>query len=457
MAESFIALPPDGAGKKLHTEEMSNGLHNQVFTLGDPKNIENLQNIDEYGSAFFRFAEGNQIFDGFGKTKVSQETLIGEYTPTYGIENNMQFTVNGTASNTFLPDESSIKLSIGSVSGDSVKMTSNKYHKFFPGTSQLIEITLSVGDFGKENVNRYWGYYDNKDGIILVMRGTEFGVIQRSSVSGSVVDTFIPQSSFNIDKADGTGISKVAMDPSKVNTYWIDYQWSGRIRIGGYSDEGTRTVFHEIQNSNSASSLSMKRCSLPVRVEQFNSGISISSSEMKFISAVVYAESNNLDFKGDCYSTASFDGTPISPMVITGNVFSTSVSIRPKANFNGKINRNAIIPSVLMVQTDKVLQLSIMSNITLDGSETWVSVSSLSSAEKTRGVIVDLGNQESHYCSMIPDGTSMIDLSNSFSYLRRFLKNNADGSQPTYSIVFRSLDGTPASVVAGMTWTELVI
>ena len=462
MAHDFIALPPDGAGKKLHTHSLNfNGdiTHNQIMTIGDPEFSDRLQYVDEYGAAYVRFSEGNQIFDAFGKSKVSQETIVGSYVPTYGLSDETAGVVNGTAGYVHLPDESALRLSVGTASGDKIQMTTHKYHKFFPGTSQLIEITGVVGDFGKTNVIRQWGYYDDDNGVIFAMHGTNFGIILRSSVTGSPVDTFIPQSSFNKDKADGTGISNFLMDPTKVNTYWIDFQWTGRIRVGGFSPAGTRVVFHEIENANSSAYPSMGQSSLPLRVEMFNSGISASSSEMKVISAMVYTESNNLDFRGKCFSTAPFNGAPIVPTVTpVGNAFSTSVSIRPKALLAGKINRKAIIPSNLMVHTDKALQLSIMFNITLDGTETWYPVHANSAVEKCPGgVIVDLGTQDSHYCELIPAGTSAIDLEKSFHYLRKYLKNNADGSQPKYSIVFRSIDGTSATVVAGMTWTELDI
>lgn len=462
MSHSFVQLPPDGAGKKLHAhipEDAVDETHNQIMTLGDPLKSDNMQYVDEYGAAYVRFSEGNQTFDAFGKSKMSQETIVGEYIPTYGLTKETQGVVNGTASYTHLPNESALRLSIGTDVGDLIQMTTNKYHKFFSGTSQLIEITGSVGDTGKDGVVRQWGYYDDENGIIFVMDGTSFGIVQRSSVSGSPVDTFIPQATFNKDNADGTGVSGMFMDPSKVNTYWIDFSWSGRIRVGGYSEEGNRVVFHEIKNGNSSAYASMGTGSLPLRVEQFNSGISASSSEMKVISAVVYSESDNLDFRGRCFSTAPFSGVPITPLVTPADdTFQTSVSIRPKATFNGKTNRKAIIPSNLMVDTDKSLQLSIMYDITLDGTETWYSANTKSVVEKCPGgVIVDLGEEDSHFCQLIGPGTTVVDLEQSFHYLRKYLKLNADGTQPMYSIIFRALDGTSASVVAGMTWTELDI
>lgn len=459
MAHSFVQLPPDGSGKKLHAHEHADGTHNQIMTMGDPLVPDNMQYVDEYGAAYVRFSEGNPTFDGYGKTKMSQETIVGVYTPNYGITDETFGVADGTAGYEFLPNESALRLSIGTNNADRIQMTTNKYHKFFPGTSQLIEITGSVGDTGKAGVVRQWGYYDDDNGIIFAMHGTDFGIIQRSGVSGAPVDTFVPQADFNHDKADGSGVSGLFVDPSKVNRYWIDLQWGGRVRVGGYSPHGTRVVFHEIQNANSNNFVSMGNGSLPLRVEQFNTVSTASGSEMKVLSATVMTESDNLDFKGICFSTAPFSGVPITPLVTPADdSFQTSVSIRPKVVFNGKTNRKAIIPAKLMVDTDKSLQLSIMYNITLDGTETWYSANANSAVEKCPGgVIVDLGAEDSHFCQLVGPGTSVIDLEYSFHYLRRYLKLNADGSQPKYSIILRALDGTSATVVAGMTWTELDI
>ena len=462
MAHDSIGLPPDGAGKRLHTHSVDHEgdiTHNQIMTIGDPNFSDRLQYVDEYGAAYVRSSEGNQIFDGFGKSKMSTETLIGEYVSTYGITSETSGKVSGTASYAFLPNESALKLMVGTDDGDHIQMTTHRYHKFFSGISQLIQITGSVGDSGKANVVRRWGYYDDDNGIIFDMDGTDFGIIIRSSVSGSVVETRVSQLDFNVDKADGTGTSRQLIDPAKVNTYWIDIQANGRIRIGVYSEEGQRVILHEIKNTNSDTHPAMGTYSLPLRVEQFNTGLTASGSEMKALSAVVYTESADLDFRGRCFSTAPFSSVPITPKVTTADdAFHTSVSIRPKATFNGKVNRKAIVPSNLMVNTDKALQLSIMYNITLDGTETWYDVHPESSVEKCPGgVIVDLGSQDSHFCQLIGVGTNVVDLEKSFHYLRKYLRLNADGSQPTYSIIFRSLDGSIANVVAGMTWTELNI
>ena len=461
MASSHIQLPPDGSGKRLHTVTEDGVLHNQVMTLGDPKNPTNHQFVDEYGAAYIRFAEGNTVFDAFGKTKVSQETMVAEYMPTYdSIPTKVQTKTSGAGVETFLPNESSVKLQVGTTTGDKVQRTTNKYHKYFSGTSQLIEFTIVVGDFGKAGVTRRWGYYDDNDGIIMSMDGTAFNIVMRSSVSGTVVDTLIPQSAFNSDKADGTGISGVLVDPSKANIYWIDIQWlgAGRVRVGGYTPEGFRVIYHEIQNTNQHSSVYMQTGSLPLRWEMYNTAMTASTSEMKVLNAVVYTETASLNTAGKCFSSFNFNTLQAPKVLKADGTFDSLIAIRPKAIFNGKENRSAIVPHRLIVNTNKPVQVAIMTNVD-NGANTWVSVNPTSFTEKSEDVefVALTANSSPVFCGIAEPGNSIVEIESTFGYLKESLHLLADGTQPTYTVICRTLDGTSANVTTGITWTELII
>lgn len=460
MAQSFVQLPPDGTGKQLHTFKNIDGSHNQVFTQGDPNTPSNLQYVDQYGSAYIRFAEGNQIFDSFGKNKMSQETMVGEYMPKYdSLPTSVQTEVTGGGTELYLPDEASVRFQTGTIDGDRVVRTTNKYHKYYPGTSQLAEFTVTLGDMGKANVIRQWGYYDDRNGIIFKVNGTAFEIVLRSDSTGSVVETVIPQADFNVDKGDGTGISGLFMNPSYTNIYWLDLQYlgAGRVRIGAYSPNGQRVVFHQVENSNNQPSVYMGTASLPLRWEQFNQGIAASTSEMKVHNAAVYTETANLNTDGPCFSTAAWGALPVPKTSVADGTFCSMVAIRPKALFNGKANRNIIIPQYLLVNTDKPLQISVYENVD-NGANTWVSVHDQSIVEKSGDVVfTDLGTDTSVFCTMAPAGTTRFDMTSSFSYFKENLHNLADGTQPTYTVIFRALDGTAAVAGGGLTWQEIIV
>ena len=61
---------------------------------------------------------------------------------------------------------------------------------------------------------------------------------------GTPNDNWTYQSDFNIDKLDGTGKSKMVIDPSKLNVFTIDFRWlgAGRIRYS-IEDPATGCIF----------------------------------------------------------------------------------------------------------------------------------------------------------------------------------------------------------------------
>ena len=460
MAHDFVQLPPDGAGKKLHTEVHADGTHNQVMTLGDPRVADQLQYVDKYGAAFVRFSEGNQIFDSFGKSKMSQETLVGQYMPRYDtLPKLIQTELTGAGVETYLPNTSSIKLQVGTAAGDKVRRTTNKYHKYYPGTSQLAEFTITLGDTGKANVVRQWGYYDDENGIIFRVNGTSFEFVLRSSITGTPVETVITQPNFNVDKGDGTGVSGLLMNPSFANIYWCDLQYLGvgRVRVGAYAPNGSRVVFHEIQNANNQPNVYMTTGSLPLRWEQYNLDISASTSEMTIHNAAVYTEAATLDVHGLCYSTAAWGALPTPKTSLGDGTFCSMVSVRPKSIFRGKTNRTNIIPQYLLFNCTTACQVSIYRNVD-NGAQTWMSVHDDSVAEKSGdGTFVSLNDGHSVFCTMAPVGTSRIDIQSSFSYFDEHLAINADGTQPTYTIIFRAMDGSATTAGGGISWKELII
>ncbi len=136
--------------------------------------------------------------------------------------------------------------------GSSVSRTSNRYHFYQPGVGNLIINTLALDDNGKANNTRRWGYYDANNGIFWELAGTEFRVVLRSSTSGSVVDTVVAQADWNGDKLDGAGQSKMDIDLSKANFFFIDFAWLGvgAVRFGVLAQDGSRWIAHTFENPN---------------------------------------------------------------------------------------------------------------------------------------------------------------------------------------------------------------
>ncbi len=117
------------------------------------------------------------------------------------------------------------------------------------------------------------GPYDYQNGFAVGFNGTTFGVLQRSNASNAsvVVDTFVPQSSFNQDKLDGTGTSGFVYVPGNLNIFRISYGWLGSaiVKFQIMNSNGNWITFHIIQNPNGSNIPSIAQPLLPItaRVE----------------------------------------------------------------------------------------------------------------------------------------------------------------------------------------------
>jgi hypothetical protein len=111
------------------------------------------------------------------------------------------------------------------------------------GSSSLLVI-VSGGTFSvvpgaqKTNQTKRWGIFDANNGYFFEADGVNTEVVIRSNTSGSIVNTMVVQSSWNLDKLDGTGASGANLDLSKHNIFYIEYAWhgGGKIRWGIYHD-----------------------------------------------------------------------------------------------------------------------------------------------------------------------------------------------------------------------------
>jgi len=126
-------------------------------------------------------------------------------------------------------------------------------------------------------------------------RGTSnvtFGTVTK------MVDTKIPQSSFNLDKIDGTGPSGYNIDLSKMQMFYIDYSWygAGFVRWGVRGPEGDVIYVHKLANNNVNSEAYMRSGNLPARYETVNESpytqttATLSSAEVTTLSVRSTAE-----------------------------------------------------------------------------------------------------------------------------------------------------------------------
>lgn len=90
-----------------------------------------------------------------------------------------------------------------------------------------------------------------------------------NAVVSKTIDTKYPQSAWNIDKMDGTGVSLMNIDLTKMQMFYIDFTWygAGAIRFGFKNNRGEVTYCHRIVNNNLNTEAYMRSGNMVARYE----------------------------------------------------------------------------------------------------------------------------------------------------------------------------------------------
>jgi hypothetical protein len=388
--------------------------------------------------------------DAFGRVRVSDPVTVFDAGHQYNI-NPLVWTsiLAGTGAITHLPNESSASLSTGGTAADAKATLQTKvYHRYQPGKSQLV---LCTGVFGAatENVRRRYGYFDSDNGLFFEQTEDGMHVVVRSKATGSVVDSRINQSAWNLDRLDGTGGSGITVDWEKAQIFLIDLEWLGvgRVRYGIVLG-GAIVYVHEVTNVNALSGVYMTSANLPVRAEVENTDTTAASATMKQICVSVISEGGQEDDRAFLFSA----GNGITTVAVTTR--RAVLSIRPKLLFNSLANRGQVIPSEIELYAAANAYYEIVVGGTLGGTPSWASVNDASIVEYdvagttvTGGTIVESGFVTTS------GGASRGQGRNGILGRLPLVLNAAGDVADVLSVVVTSFSGT-AATSASVTWRE---
>jgi len=449
---SYVQVPPDGAGKKIHTKSnviSGTALETQVMHIACATNPESHLAIDNRGSASVRFAEGQPIMSAFGSLKTSTERVVGVYESSLDTYDALFTTVTTLGGEkVYDPDQSSEVYRVSGDSGSRIWAATNRYHYYLPGSSNLIKMTVSCGDTGKNGNRRMWGAFDQHDGVFFDLNGSSLGVVIRSSTSGSVVETRIPRELWNYDKLDGTGTSGVDLDITKIQVWWIDYQWlgAGRVRFGIFEPSGGRIVCHQFENAGQNALPYMRTGTLPLRIENVNTGITGSSSEIRAVCLSVYTEGTYEDYAFWRY--ADIDRTAV-PVTDPNTVL---FCMRAKSQINDEHNSVIIYPETLNVYADQPIAITIWQDASFI-SGTWQDLSSAGTV--CYDCVIDNAEAQRFKTIYVQPGATSIDLDKYFEKNDEGVQTNADGSAEVWAITATRLTANATTASVNLGYKEL--
>lgn len=215
----------------------------------------------------------NYILSSFNELVVVEPTLTSELKFTYSIPfDYARTTVTGTASVTATGGMGLVQSGTGSYAEANLR---NKYRIYYRPGQGAVGMITAIFSTGVSGSTQTIGVGNTGDGLFFGYNGTEFGILYRTSSNGSVQDNWIPRTSWNYDKMDGTGPSKMTLNPQVGNVYKIQYQWLGFGNIRFYIEnpsDGFLYLVHMIKYSNSHTVTSLLNPTLQTTATVANSG-----------------------------------------------------------------------------------------------------------------------------------------------------------------------------------------
>ena len=259
--------------------------------------------------------------------------------------------------------------------GGKAYMQSYEYLPYQPGRSQLAFVTFNMIS-GVANTLKFAGYSDGVNGVEFQLSGTtkQF-TLYSATGSGNLT---VAQSSWNLDKLDGTGNSGITLDITKVQILVIDIQalYAGRVRIG--FDIGGEIIYaHQFLHANNIAPPYIQSANLPVRCGMTCTGTV--STTMYFLCSAVISEGGSEDINVYGY-TFQQDSGPVS--VGTGGTH--VLSLRPRTTFNSITNRTrvAYIDVEIYNAGNQPIQWQLCVGQTLTGTTTYNSVNATYSSSE---------------------------------------------------------------------------
>lgn len=402
--------------------------------------------------------------DAFGKLRVTMpQTLLDIRFPNQNVGSpeylSNALMVATASSGTFSATYGNSKAIITGTGTGYFVSQSRTFCTYQPGKS-LLALFSGIFNPGNPNFTTRVGYFQNDISVNPpVVTAGLFLSISGGVVSVNIQDaslTSVPQSSWNLDRLDGTGPSGLALDFTKAQLFALDLEWLsvGRVRFGFYA-YGHVVYCHQFTHLNTLTGPYTNIINLPISYTLVGSGAG-SGTLLQICATVISEGGYNPVGRPFTAFTAAETSVPLSEVPIlairggsssyTHQIILPSVaSIIDSTNNNTLLYRLRLYPAPLsagtIVWTDvdttySVAQFATSANIT--GFTT------------TGSIIVDsaffLGKGSNIFSS----------LSSSFSALELSITANIAGvSSILVMTCLRINSGTDAKVSASLSWQEI--
>ncbi len=215
------------------------GTVNTIKTVSTITAVNNI--IDGNVGVYFKDSPN---LDAFGRLRTSAPFTIfdsKQLSPDVNLYWDQALSTTG-ASSSFSLANASTTISVNASDGYAIRQTKMRFN-YQPAKSN--SVVLTAANFqGQNQVTKRLGYFAGilgngnsfspTDGLFFSSDGYVGSEVIAVNMAKNGFITSVPQSSWNIDKMNGTGTSGYTIDFSKTQIYWIDFEWLGvgRVRFG---------------------------------------------------------------------------------------------------------------------------------------------------------------------------------------------------------------------------------
>lgn len=391
--------------------------------------------------------------DAFGRIRIVQPYTIFDSQHRYQ-ENSKWVTSTGVNGSTaYQANESAINLNVTTTSGDYIYRETKRVFPYQPGKSFMSMLSF-VFSPGKNNLRQRLGLFNTQNGIFFEQSGNTNYLVLRNYTSGSVSETRVPQSGWNYDKFNGSGLTQRTLDTTKANIFWIDIEWLGVGDVrAGFVVDGRPEIAHIFHGDNANPTTYMTTAILPLRHEIENLNTTSGSSTAKQICSTVISEGG--------YDPRGLGGTIGHPVAAKYALAATG-TLYPVASIRLKSTRPdaAVVLagiSLLGTTNNAVYNWQLVAGGTSSGG-TWTSAGATSSVEyniTATSFTQGAGRRLSQgYTIGSNQGSTVTDLTRD-DLLKYQLERNSFNATTDELTLLAASDTAPANILASINWEEI--
>lgn len=385
--------------------------------------------------------------DAFGRLRVSNPLTLFDSQNKYTDQGQFFSNLVGGGTVVYNQPSNTFLLSVTGA-GSSVTRETNRTFVYQPGKSLMILNTFAMNT-PTAGLTQRVGYYNTQNGVFFEASGTTLNMVIRSSSSGVLSENRIPQSNWNGDRLDGTGLSGITLNPALTQIWWTDIEWLGvgSVRVG-FVIGGQYIVCHTFNHANIPGNTTtyMGTAVLPLRYEISSTG---PAASMRQICNTVISE-GGYQLSGTPAGRGHELNTPVR--LPNDGSFIPLMSIRLKSTQPDAV----VLPiDFTIVPADQaVIKYRVYTQAITSGG-VWTPQATNSSVEYNLAPTTLVSGDHTYAGFLISNNQSINTPQNQqFDFTQQLIRNPFTSTMYEYTIVAATL-GTNIDVYASINWQEV--